>query len=94
MAAPTNSDAETTPSRAVVVSDACSAWRPICDAPIDGTEILAYDEVSDCFDVVKWSDEEKEFIAPHGYPGFDYSLWMEIPHPQNASLSNGDESAR
>ena len=29
MPAPTNSDAETTPSRAVVVSDACSAARVI-----------------------------------------------------------------
>ena len=73
MTAPINPDAETTPSRAVVVSDACSQLREPLEAPRDGTFILG---------AFGWP-----WLVPAVWNSYDQE-WV-VCHMQAQTMANG-----
>lgn len=69
-------------------------WKPIDTAPRDGTEILARDS-DGMMDVVAyaWNDsKERPLFSDMSKPARRYSIWMPLPLPPQAQISDEERS--
>lgn len=63
-------------------------WKPLCEAPRDGTLILLYSQNTEMYDIVLWDAEDEVFYNQWRHTYYTGGLWTYLPLVTDGQLGD------